>query len=99
VYRSFSKNSGKAKFIFDFNNGTDFSMDNIFENDDQAHVNVLGSIYSGEFSNDEVEIGFKMSPNEQFKIDKNSGSIQVNDVNATIVKKSSSSLVDNGCKE
>lgn len=62
ISQGFSRNSGKSKFLFDFNNGTDFSMEEILNNEeDSTHVNVLGTLYSGEFTTDEVELEFKLS--------------------------------------
>ena len=38
------------------------------KNGDDQHVNVLGTIYSGEFRNNEVEIEFKLSPSYKYTV-------------------------------
>ena len=38
-----------------------------FEN--SSHVNVLGTLYPGEFKSDEVELEFKLSPSYRYRLD------------------------------
>jgi hypothetical protein len=94
ISQGFSRNNGKAKFRFDFTNRTDFGTQDSME----SHVSVLGNLYSGEFSSEEVEIEFKISPSYSFTVDNKAGSILVQEVNVTLVKKSETTLLDIDCK-
>jgi hypothetical protein len=70
----FNKNLGKASFQFDFKNKSELSMASVLgDNENSSHVNVLGTLFPGEFKSDEVEIEFKLSPSYKFRVDKYNG--------------------------
>ena len=49
---------------------------------------MYGSIYSGEFRNNEVQMEFRLSPKYMFSINMDTGVINMEAVNVTLVKRS-----------
>ena len=79
----FTEKTGKANFEFEFN-----TISNI------SHINVYGSVYDGDFRNNEVQMEFFLSALNNHTIDLEEGTIIMRNINVTLVKKSDIKLLD-----